>query len=285
MMFLLPSEPLNTSKVDSNFQKEFEALTKMDFKVFLYDHDQFVAYKQLISNIDFSLSGELCLRTWMLKENQYHDLWTILHRNKINLINTPEQYLNCHYYPNVYKHIEKFAPKSIWFNSVDPLSVDVCRKLIDSDIIIKDFVKSEKGDDDIFYLQKNLSPEEFYERVVKFKESRGKLFNEGIVFKQVVSLRKYGDKTNEWRLFIYNGKIVSVSQNSELGYGQQPSYDFLNDVIANIVSNFYTIDIAELEDGSWIILETGDGQVSGLSQSQSEYTFFSSFLNLKDHTK
>ena len=47
MMFLLPSEPLNTKKVDSDFQKEYEALKKMDFKVYLYDHDQFVSYKQL----------------------------------------------------------------------------------------------------------------------------------------------------------------------------------------------------------------------------------------------
>ena len=56
MMFLLPSEPMNTKKVDQDFQKEYEALIKMDFKVYLFDHDQLVNYKQLISNIDFTES-------------------------------------------------------------------------------------------------------------------------------------------------------------------------------------------------------------------------------------
>ena len=42
MMFLLPSEPMNTKKVDTDFQKEYEALIKMDFKVYLFDHDQLV---------------------------------------------------------------------------------------------------------------------------------------------------------------------------------------------------------------------------------------------------
>jgi hypothetical protein len=278
MMFLLPSEPLNTKKVDSDFQKEYEALKKMDFKVYLYDHDQFVSYKQLISDIDFSENGEMILRSWMLKSEQYKELYNTLSRNKIHLINNPEQYLNCHYYPNVYKHIEQWAPKSIWFYDIDPTSVDVCRKLINSDIIIKDFVKSEKGDDEIFHLKSSLSPNDFFEKVIKFKESRGKLFNEGIVFKQFCNLRKYGNKTNEYRIFVYKQKIISISQNTELGYGQQPNYEFINQIIPNIDSNYFTIDIAEKEDGSWMILECGDGQVSGLSPGQSEFIYYSAFL-------
>ena len=74
MIFLLPSEPMNTKKVDQDFQKEYEALIKMDFKVYLFDHDQFVNYKQLISNIDFSESGKMILRSWMLKGDQYREL-------------------------------------------------------------------------------------------------------------------------------------------------------------------------------------------------------------------
>ena len=281
-MFLLPSEPLNTSKVDSDFKNEWEALTKMDFKVFLYDHDQFVRYRQLISNIDFSQSGQIILRSWMLKESEYHELWSILHRNKFELINTPEQYLNCHHYPNVYKHIKNWCPDSIWFDDITESVVEICRKHIGSDIIIKDYVKSEKGDDELFLLTQDLSSGEFFERVLKFKESRGKLFNQGIVFKKCVNLRKYGNKTNEWRVFVYDGKIISFSQNTELGYGQQPVAPFLQQVISSIDSKFYTIDVAELENGEWIILECGDGQVSGLSPGQSEWTFYSNFLNLDE---
>lgn len=282
MMFLLPSEPLNTKKVDLNFQKEYEALKKMDFKVYLYDHDQFVNYNQLISDIDFSQAGRITLRSWMLKDSEYKNLYNVLSRNGLLLINSPEQYLNCHFYPNTYKHIKEYAPNSIWFDKIDEVVVNICRKNINGDIIIKDFVKSEKGFDDIFFLERNLSPSEFYERVLKFKESRGKLFNEGIVFKEYCPLKKYGNKTNEFRLFVLESKIISVCQNTELGFGESPVYDFINDIIPQINSNFFTIDIAEKEDGSWIILECGDGQVSGLSHGQSEFIFYSSFLHFQE---
>jgi len=39
-------------------------------------------------------------------------------------------------------------------------------------------------------------------------------------------------------------------------------------------SIYYTIDYAELEDGSWKILEAGDGQVSGLSDGQDYNAYF-----------
>ena len=278
MIFLLPSEPMNTKKVDQDFQKEYEALIKMDFKVYLFDHDQFINYKQLISDIDFSESGKMILRSWMLKGDQYRELYNTLSRNKIELVNTPEQYLNCHYYPNIYKTIEQWAPRSIWFNDINENVVELCRNHINNDIIIKDYVKSEKGFNDIFLLEKSLNKEDFFERVLKFKNSRGKLFSEGIVFKEYHKLRNYGDRTNEYRFFVLNGNIISVSQNTGLTYGQSPDYNFLKEIIPNIDSNFFTIDIAEKEDGSWMILECGDGQVSGLSPDQDEFIYYSVFL-------
>jgi len=278
MMFLLPSTSLNVKQVDPDFQSEYNVLKHLDFKVFLYDHDQFVNYGQLVSNIDFSETGTLILRSWMLKSEQYTDLYNLLNRNGLPLINTPQQYVNCHHYPNVYHLIKEFAPNSIWFQDITENVVEICRNQINSDIIIKDFVKSEKGLQDVFLLPSSLDKQEFFEKVIKFKNCRGKLFSEGIVFKEYLKLRDYGGKSNEYRLFVLNGKIVSVSQNSGLTYGNQPNYQFIHEIIQKIDSNFYTIDIAELEDGRWAILETGDGQVSGLSQNQDQFIFYSVFL-------
>ena len=71
-----------------------------------------------------------------------------------------------------------------------------------------------------------------------------------------------------------NKNIISISQNS-----LQP--DFVNkvpkeliDKYKNLPSPFYTVDYAELTDGSWKILEAGDGQVSGLSPNQDAESFF-----------
>lgn len=39
-------------------------------------------------------------------------------------------------------------------------------------------------------------------------------------------------------------------------------------------SPFYTVDYAELVDGSWVIIEAGDGSVSGLSEGQDYEAFY-----------
>ena len=38
------------------------------------------------------------------------------------------------------------------------------------------------------------------------------------------------------------------------------------------------MDFAELADGSWIVVETGDGQVSGLSPGQYVFKFYEELL-------
>lgn len=43
---------------------------------------------------------------------------------------------------------------------------------------------------------------------------------------------------------------------------------------SNLPSKFYTVDYAELENGEWIILETGDGGVSGIPDGIDYREFF-----------
>lgn len=279
MIFLLPCDPLDSKKVDYDFQREFNAIVSLGFKVNLYDHDQLVDHNTFVSNIDNrNEKDSVILRSWMLKENQYDFLYKSLISSNLYLINTLEQYLNCHYYPNVYDKIKQLSPKSTWFDDISDESIIHNKNTMSCDIIIKDYVKSEKYSSDLFMLSKSLSNEDFCEKVNEFKLSRGKLFNKGIVFKEFLNLKKFGDKTNEFRIFVYNKNIISASQNTELGFGDVPNLDFLNEIIQSIDSNFYTIDIAELDSGDWIILETGDGSVSGLASGQDEFIFYTNFI-------
>ena len=39
-------------------------------------------------------------------------------------------------------------------------------------------------------------------------------------------------------------------------------------------SPFFTLDFAQLEDDSWIIIESGDGQVSGITDSSQTEMFY-----------
>lgn len=39
-------------------------------------------------------------------------------------------------------------------------------------------------------------------------------------------------------------------------------------------SNFYTVDFVVLENGRWMVMEVGDGQVSGLSPGQFVFKYY-----------
>lgn len=108
----------------------------------------------------------------------------------------------------------------------------------------------------------------------KFYQYRGHLFTGGICIKEFVDLRKDGDRKNEYRVFYINGNIATISRNAgQCDYAPVPPTERI-EKYNGMKSKFYTIDYAELSDGQWIIIETGDGSVSGLSDFQDYREFY-----------
>lgn len=81
---------------------------------------------------------------------------------------------------------------------------------------------------------------------------------------------------NEWRFFYYkntklcHGFYWAISETK--GEIDQIGLDFAQN-IANVISQaltFYVLDIAQKENGEWILIEINDGQCSGLSECNTE---------------
>jgi hypothetical protein len=178
-----------------------------------------------------------------------------------------------HLFPNVYEYIKEDTPKTLVYPEgcdVDLSHIKSCFKKF----LIKDYVKSEKGTDFPTFFDNSISDDEFNRWLKIFKEYRANLFTGGFCIKEFVDLKKYGNCTNEWRVFYMNKNIVSVSKNSlQLDYVNNVPNELI-EKYKNLPSPFYTVDYAELEDGTWKILEAGDGQVSGLSPNQDAESFF-----------
>jgi hypothetical protein len=261
MNFLFPTIPY-TKIVHPDFLVEYNTTKLLGYNAYLFDDEDMKVYIPLIE-------GEVIYRGWMMKPEQYQILYDTVKKSGCVLINNTIEYTTCHHFPEVYKYIKDFTPKySLEFNGI---------KNLGPEFIIKDYVKSEKGTD-LFKFSTDISHDEFITIVNKFKIQRGNSFNVGIVLKEVVQLKKYGIYTNEWRLFIYKGKIISCDYNINNDNFKTPTnLNFIKDLIKDIPSNFYTIDIAEKEDGSWTILETGDGGVSGLAVNANIMSFYNSF--------
>ncbi len=95
-----------------------------------------------------------------------------------------------------------------------------------------------------------------------------------------MNFKKYGKFTNEYRAFFMKGQLVTVSRNSN----QSDKCPFVPnnfvEKLTGLKSSFYTVDFAELDNGMWIIIEVGDGQVSGLSPSQYVFKFYDEIRNI-----
>ena len=140
--------------------------------------------------------------------------------------------------------------------------------------MVKDYVKSVKGTSFPKFFDSTVTQEEFDEKMKLFYNYRGDLYTGGICVKEYLSLKRYGDKTNEYRVFYINNEIATISRNSgQMEFTPAPPEQLL-EKYRYLGSPYYTLDYAELEDGKWKILETGDGQVSGLSDNQNYNAYF-----------
>ena len=75
-------------------------------------------------------------------------------------------------------------------------------------------------------------------------------------------------------MFYINHEPATISRNSGQGnYTPLPPKELI-DQYRKLESKYYTVDFAELEDGTWRILEAGDGGVSGLSENQDYGQYF-----------
>ena len=276
----MPSHELNRRLPDDNFVEEFEAAKLHDFNVILFDYDTFVCDNKLILFENKVIgSGVMVYRGYMLSDEQYSLLYETL-QPKYKLINSPKEYNTTHYFPEVYDYIKNHTAKSVWFIDITLGNIsNALNQLSTKLVFMKDYVKSAKGNVD-FALLENKDPKDWFDIIKSFIEYRGKLFNKGIVLKEYVDFKKYNYKTNEWRCVFLNRKLVFFSQNSNLENVSLPNVEWVSIIASYIPSNFFTIDIAELEDGTFSIIETGDGQVSGPTPNQNMLEYYNNIKNV-----
>lgn len=151
-------------------------------------------------------------------------------------------------------------------------------------IIIKDYVKSRKHEwHDACYINSSSDEEELKRVTNNFITRQAETLNEGLVFfREFIELEFLTNHsksnmplTKEFRVFVLHKKPICFFKYWDEGdYTQEivpiEAYD---EIIKSINSNFYTMDIAKQNDGKWIIIEVGDGQVSGLPDN-ADITYF-----------
>ena len=283
--FLFCNHPLYQNKVDEDYSEEFD-ICSTAFPCTLFSYEDLVAGK--LSLYGSSLEGIAIYRGWMMKPELYALFYEKLKEHNIILINTPEEYKRYHLLPCWYGDFAEETAKSAW--TTEPKiheAFDLLKQFEDS-VIIKDYVKSRKHEwYDACFIPHITEKSNAYNVIANFVTRQGENITGGIVIRDFVKLNSIGyheisgmPVSEEYRAFIYAGQILIVdhywSPNHPLSLTQDEKL-WLDRQVAKINSNFATIDFARKTDGSLIIMELGDGQVSGLQQIPPD-AFYRKFL-------
>lgn len=261
---------------DYEEEKKSAIYAGFDFSVISFEELTSGTIQKALRLVKNSEEEELGIyRGWMLTPNQYERLYVGLLEKKIKLINTSAEYKFCHYLPESYHKIASHTPKSNWTIELNNETLQtLANEFGENPIIVKDFVKSEKHHwKDACFIPNAADFKNVKSIVDTFIQLRGAALNEGVVFRQFEELAfltnhsKSGmPLTRELRLFFAYNRLVQIANYWDEGeYGEtKPVLDDFIALAENIDSNFFTMDVAMKKDGSWIVMELGDGQVAGL---------------------
>ena len=274
---LFPADYFDKSSPDSALRAEYEAaMQEPRLDVILLDLEAFEERGELkLSRQPQNPALPLIYRGWMMKPARYLAFYEELLANGLKPLVGSREYTELHQFPLVYAKSEKLralSPKAIVFPD-GRINAPAVNAAFDR-FVVKDYVKSAKNTSFPSSISTPISQDEADSLSDAFVELRAGLFTGGIVCKGYVDLAKYEGKTNEWRAFYFGGHLLNVCRNSnQLGSAPGPPEEMVCDM-AGLGSPYYTVDFAEKADGEWMVVETGDGQVSGLAAAQDPVLYF-----------
>ncbi|MGN0632917.1 MAG: ATP-grasp domain-containing protein [Oscillospiraceae bacterium] len=273
LTILFPSSYYSIHKVDEDLQAEYNAVLDTGlFDVALFSYDKWFSEGKLVLEKEPDDFVRAVYRGWMMQPKSYAEFYKKLEDKRIRLVNSPQEYERFHIFPNIYPCFGDDTAKMLVYPN-GKVELDEVKRTFKR-FMIKDYVKSVKGTDFPKYFENNVTQEEFDKQMEIFYKYRSGLLTGGICVKEYLDLKRYGEKTNEYRVFYIANEIATVSRNSgQADYVSLPPNEMLQKY-KTLESPFYTIDFAELTDGSWRVIEAGDGQVSGLSDHQDYSAFF-----------
>lgn len=285
--FLFCNHPFYPRRADEDFEAEYRA-AGLNHACALFSYEDLSDGK--LSLFGEKISGLTIYRGWMMRPEMYRDFYTRLEALGIILINTPEEYERYHLLPGWYGEFAAETAEMAWTsgNSIDDV-MQLAKKLDDGSYIVKDYVKSRKHEWYDACFIGNIRDEAAVKKVAgNFIERQGEDLVGGVVLRRFEALEKAGfheqsgmPLSEEYRVFIYAGKVLTIDsywgKDTGVSFTEAESA-WIESVATRVKSSFVTVDLARKQDGSLIIMEFGDGQVSGLQQLSAE-KFYRSFKN------
>lgn len=318
---IMPASELNGRKPHDMYQEEYDIASKYA-DVHLLDIDELKRASAGKSSPDLILprlqwDGKSCppvfYHGWMMEEWLYYGFNNFIKERGHILTNNHNQYVCGHHLDMWYDTLKDLTPKSSVlkipgtfgkrFPELRAMINHVLAFQRDNKcaVIIKDSVKSLKHDwHEACYIPADANPFEVAKVVSTFLTIKTNYddFQGNFIVRKFEDLKQIGNHpksgmpiSQEYRAFVLNGKVISQDPYWEGDYdAETPPESLINEIAKRMYndgstlfnSNLFTIDTAQLADGSWTCIEVGDGQVSSIPPKADKDKFFRNLFGIKE---
>ncbi|MEM1181482.1 MAG: ATP-grasp domain-containing protein [Acidobacteriota bacterium] len=239
MHILYPADYFKPKRVDADFHPEAEAFRELGLRVLAvpFDEDGPRAIRS-------DLSGAVLYRGWMLNGQGYGGLVSRIKAAGGSPLTTEEDYLLTHHIPRWAPLLKELTPETVVLPNGSDFETEL-RKLGWKEFFVKDYVKSLK----VSMGSRISDPGMIGPLVEEMRKFRGTIEG-GLCVRRVEALRP----DTERRYFVLKGEAYAPDG------GAVP--DLVKACAERLGSPFFSVDIANREDGELRVVEVGDGQVS-----------------------
>lgn len=270
---LLCADPLAPRSPDPAFREEAEIADRLGLRQLLVDHDVIERGPDAGAALRRAAIGDpgmVVYRGWMMSAEAYGRLFAALSERGARLLNTREQYTACHHLPAAHAFVGRWMPQTAWVDrdriADDTALFGALAPFGEAAVTVKDWVKSQAAGywSEACFIPSAADRAAVRRVVGRFVELQGDSLTGGLVFRRYVPLAASHGATEEWRCFTLDGRVLGCwPRFAASAAAEAPPPELLAAIARALPSRFATADVARREDGGWLLMETGDGQVSG----------------------
>jgi hypothetical protein len=193
----------------------------------------------------------------------------------VRLVNTPAQYQTAMEFDKFYPLLGELTPESLIVSSIEEL-FSIPQRL-SFPVFVKGAIKSNKDRGWSACVAHDAAELEGIARdlLTRDRRSRGKIIVRRLVaFRTLATDKQAFPIGREYRAFVYRDDVLAYGfyweeyrDSGVLDDADKAAINALSIEAARRVGTpFVAVDLGQLEDGRWIVIEVSDGQFAGLSQ-------------------
>jgi hypothetical protein len=280
VLLLVPADPLRPRRADEHFAAEAAAARDAGVSVAFIDHDALAdpgGAARAVARVP-DAGAVAVYRGWMLRAAQYAALADALAARGVLLRTSAAQYRQAHELPGWYPALVAVTPRAAWTEGDgEPGFRLACARLGAGPAVLRDYVKSMKHYwHEAAYIPDLADTAAAWKVAARFRELREDEFTGGFV------LRRFEQFTSaEARSWWVGGACRLITPHPDTPGDQAPDIDLspFTAPIRSLGLPFVTADLARRADGTWRVIELGDGQVSDRPATTEASSFLSAVLD------